>query len=83
MKNVTSHKKPAALTIEQKLASGGLLDFRREFCPWIGMCAVTGYKAVKAGRLRITKVGRNSKVAASDAIAYREALREASRSASA
>jgi hypothetical protein len=67
--------KPFALTVEQKLASGGFLDFRTEFCPWIGICTVTGYKEVKAGRVRLTKIGRSSKVAASDAIAYREAVR--------
>ena len=35
--------KPFALTVAQKLASGGFLDFRTEFCPWIGICTVTGY----------------------------------------
>jgi hypothetical protein len=43
------HKNPS-LSIEQRLASGGFLDFRREFCPWIGFCVVTGYKQVKAGQ---------------------------------
>lgn len=69
------NKKPFPLTIEQKLSSGGFLDFRREFCPWIGICAVTGYKQIKEGRLRLTKIGRKSVVAAQDAIAYRDALR--------
>jgi hypothetical protein len=69
------HQKPQSLTIEQKLASGGFLDFRLEFCPWIGVCTVTGYKLVKAGRVKITKIGRKSAVAAQDAIASREALR--------
>ena len=50
------------------------LDFRREFCPWIGFCVVTGYKQVRAGKIKITKVGRKSVVAAQDAIAYRDAL---------
>jgi hypothetical protein len=72
------HTKPSSLSVEQKIASGGMLDFRREFCPWIGICAVTGYKEVKAGRLRLTKIGRKSTVAAADAIAFRDALREAS-----
>jgi hypothetical protein len=66
------------LTIEQKLASGGFLDFRLEFCPWIGICKVTGYKEVKAGRLKLTKIGRKSTVAAADAFAYREMLRSGS-----
>jgi hypothetical protein len=78
MDNLTSRNKPPALTIEQKIASGGFLDFRREFCPWVGICAVTGYKEIKAGRLKITKLGRSTKVAASDAIAYRDELRAAS-----
>jgi hypothetical protein len=76
-------RNPSPLTIEQKLASGGFLDFRREFCPWVGMCAVTGYKQIKEGRLRLTKIGRKSVVAAQDAIAYREELRAASGSAKA
>jgi hypothetical protein len=67
--------RPSPITIEQKLASGGFLDFRREFCPWIGICAVTGYKQVKEGRLKLTKIGRKSVVAAQDAIACRDALR--------
>jgi hypothetical protein len=68
-------RKNPSLTIEQKLASGGFLDFRREFCPWIGFCVVTGYKQVNAGKIKITKVGRKSVVAAQDALAYRDALR--------
>jgi hypothetical protein len=68
---------PVRLTIEQKLASGGFLDFRREFCPWIGVCAVTGYKLAKAGHVKITKIGRKSTVTALDAFACREALRGA------
>jgi hypothetical protein len=71
-------RNPSPLTIEQKLASGGFLDFRREFCPWVGMCAVTGYKHVKAGRLKITKIGRKSTVTAPDAIAFRDDMRAAS-----
>jgi hypothetical protein len=74
-------KTAVALTVEQKIASGGLLDFRSEFCPWIGICAGTGYKEIKEGRLKLTKLGRKSTVAAEDAIAYRDALRAASRAA--
>lgn len=68
------HTKPYSLSVEQKIASGGMLDFRREFCPWIGICAVTGYKEVKSGRLRLTKIGRKSMVAVADALAYRDGL---------
>jgi hypothetical protein len=68
-------RKNPSLTIEQKLASGGSLDFRREFCPWIGFCVVIGYKQVNAGKIKITKVGRKSVVPAQDAIAHRDALR--------
>ena len=71
-------RNPLILTVEQKLSSGGFLDFRREFCPWIGICTVTGYKEVKAGRVKLTKIGRKSAVAAADAIAYRDAMRSAS-----
>ena len=71
--------KQSQLSIEQKLASGGFLDFRKEFCPWVGICAVTGYKEVNAGRLKLTKIGRKSTVAAPDALEYRDARRAASR----
>jgi hypothetical protein len=74
-------RNPSPLTIEQKLASGGFLDFRLEFCPWVGMCAVTGYKHVKAGCLKLTKIGRKSTVAAPDAIAFRDDMRAASAAA--
>ena len=73
-------RNPLSLTVEQKLASGGFLDFRREFCPWVGICAVTGYKHVKAGSLKLTKVGRKSTVAAPDAIAFRDDMRASSQS---
>jgi hypothetical protein len=63
------------LTIEQKLVSGGLLSLRREFCPWAGMCAVTAYKAISEGRLKVVKIGRKTMVTADDAIAFRDALR--------
>jgi hypothetical protein len=68
----------APFSIEQKIASGGFLNFRREFCPWVGICAVTGYKEAKEGRLRLTKIGRKTIVAVDDAIAYRDAVRAAS-----
>ncbi len=63
------------LTIEQKIASGGLLSLRREFCPWAGMCAVTAYKEAKAGHLKLTKIRGRTMVAAPDAIAYRDGQR--------
>jgi len=58
------------LTIAQKLAAGGFLSLKREFCPWAGACHVTAYKEAKAGRLRLTKIGRKTVVAAPDAIAF-------------
>jgi hypothetical protein len=64
-------------TIEQKLAAGGFLNFRHEFCLWAGICAVTAYKEAKAGRLRLAKIGRKTVVAAPDAIAFRDELRSA------
>jgi len=73
-------KKPKSISIKDKIASGALLDFAREFCPWVGITPPTAYKHVKSGKLKITKVGRKSTVAAADAIAFCDALREASRS---
>jgi hypothetical protein len=83
IKGGSMHKTPERLTIAEKLSAGGLLDFRREFCPWIGVSPVTAYKEVKAGRVTITKIGRKSMVAAEDAIAYRELLRRTVRVAAA
>jgi hypothetical protein len=57
----------AALTIEQKLSSGALLSLRREFCPWAGVCAVTAYKEIARGHLKIVKVGRKTMVTGTDA----------------
>jgi len=67
------------LSIEQKIKSGGFLKLRREFCPWVGICAGTAYKEVTAGRLRLTKVGNKTFVIAADAIEFRERLRKESR----
>jgi hypothetical protein len=65
------------LTIAQKIAAGGFLSLRHEFCPWAGICAVTAYKEARTGRLRLTKIGRKTVVAAPDAIAFRDELRSA------
>lgn len=68
----------ATVSIPEKLASGSLLHIRREFCPWIGISAVTAYKEVKAGRLKVTKIGHRTYVAAVDALAFRDAVIAAS-----
>jgi hypothetical protein len=39
------------------------------------MCAVTAYKAISEGRLKVVKIGRKTMVTADDAIAFRDALR--------
>jgi hypothetical protein len=69
------YKNPPRLPIEQKLAAGGLLSLRREFCPWAGICAVTAYKEISEGRLKVVKIGRNTMVAGQDAIAWRDCKR--------
>jgi hypothetical protein len=63
------------LTIEQKLAAGGLIGLRTEFCPWAGICPTTAYKEIGEGRLKVVKVGRSTKVAGADAFAWRDSLR--------
>jgi hypothetical protein len=68
-------RKNTSLTVAEKLAAGGLLSLRGEFCSWAGMCPVTAYKEISEGRLKVVKVGRKTMVAAQDAIAYRDALR--------
>ena len=65
----------SGLSIEQKIASGGMLHLRTEAAPWLGICPVSAYKLVKEGKLKVTKIGRRSLVAAPDAIACRDRLR--------
>jgi hypothetical protein len=64
-----------SLSLEQKLSCGALLSLKREFCPWAGICAVTAYKEISEGRLRIVKVGRKTLVAAADALVWRDRMR--------
>jgi hypothetical protein len=44
-------RKNTSLTVVEKLAAGGLLSLRKEFCSWAGMCPVTAYKEISEGRL--------------------------------
>ena len=67
----------STLSIAQKIAAGGFLNLKHEFCPWAGICTVTAYKEARAGRLKLTKIGRKTVVAGDDAIAYRDRLRSA------
>lgn len=67
------------MTVAEKFAAGGNLELADEFCPWAGICKVTAYAEQKRGLLRITKIGRKAVVAAPDAIAWRDARRDASR----
>jgi hypothetical protein len=64
-----------SLTVAEKLAAGGLLSLRKEFCSWAWMCPVTAYKEIPEGRLKVVKIGRKTMVAAQDALAYSDALR--------
>ena len=69
------HIKPPKVTIQDRLACGGMLSLRLELCPLAGVSAATAYKHVKAGHLKLTKIGRKTFVAADDAVAYLKGLR--------
>jgi hypothetical protein len=71
-------RKPLSLTIEQKFATGALLGFRHEFCAWIGIGVTSAYRELKAGNIKITKVGGKTMITPQDAIAARELFRSAS-----
>ena len=67
----------SSMSVQDKFISNGFLDFASEFCPWLGICRVTGYRLEKHGYLRLTKIGRKTVVAAQDATACRDSLRKA------
>ena len=69
------HNPPVKLTVKDKLEAGGLLDLRREFCPWAGISHVHAYAEIKRGNLTISKIGKRTLVAAADAFAYRDSKR--------
>jgi hypothetical protein len=47
----------------------------REFCRDFGPCRSVAYEEIKAGRLRIFKVGAATRIAGEDALAWRELKR--------
>jgi hypothetical protein len=69
------HHRPTPMTVAEKLSAGGLISLRKDFCGWAGICAVSAYREVREGRLRVTKIGRKTMVAATDALAWRDRMR--------
>lgn len=65
------------LSIAEKIAACGNLTVD-EFCAWAGISRVTAYGEASAKRLVLTKIGKSTRIVASDAIAWREARRLAS-----
>jgi hypothetical protein len=68
------HKAPAVVSVVEKLSSGAPLNFRREFCPWLGVGYVTGYALAKQGKLKLTKIGSKTVVMPVDAYACRDLI---------
>lgn len=66
------------LSIAERLLSGGNLTID-EFAAWAGIGRVTAYAEAAAGRLALTKIGKNTRIAAADAFAWRDARRESSK----
>lgn len=71
---VQMSKKNPFPSVADKLAAGGVLDFRSEFCPWIGISAVTGYELINSGKVKTAKLGRKRVITAPNAIAFRDSL---------
>jgi hypothetical protein len=46
-----------------------------EFCRDFGLCRSVAYEEIKAGRLRIFKVGASTRIAGEDAMAWRDSKR--------
>ena len=68
------NKKNPFPSVAEKIAAGGVLDFRSEFCPWIGVSAVTGYALIADGKVKTAKLGRKRVITAPNAIAFRDSL---------
>lgn len=65
-------KKPDFAAIGAKIAAGGVLDFRSEYCPWIGVSPVKGYELIRDEKVKTFKMGRGRKVTAANAIESRD-----------
>jgi excisionase family DNA binding protein len=66
------------LSVTERLASGGNLTID-EFAAWAGLGRVTVYSEIANGRLALTKIGKSSRIAAPDAVAWRDARRNESK----
>jgi len=67
-------KKNPFSSVADKIAAGAVLDFRSEFCPWIGVSAVTGYELISSGRVKTAKLGRKRVITTPNALAFRDSL---------
>jgi hypothetical protein len=67
-------KKNPLSSVAEKIAAGGVLDFRSEFCPWIGISPVTGYQLIADGKVKTSKIGRKRVITVPNAVAFRDAL---------
>lgn len=72
-------KRISSLSIAERLSAGGNLTIG-EFADWAGIGRVKAYSEISAGRLALTKIGKCSRIAAADALRWRDLMREASRS---
>ncbi len=63
------------LSIGEKIAAGGNLTVD-EFCVWAGISRVTTYNEASEGRLVLSKIGKSTRIAAPDALAWQRARRQ-------
>lgn len=76
--DMVMRKPPIQLSVQDRLAAGGLIDMRSEFCPWANISHVTAYREIEAGNLVVSRIGKRVLVAAADALAYRDSKRVSS-----
>ena len=73
---LTVPRRASSIPLEQKFRTGALLSVP-EFSEWADLSIGTVYAEIRSGRLKLTKIGRAARVAAPDALAWRDALRTA------
>lgn len=64
------------VSVAERLATGGFLSID-EVAQWLGISRGMLYKQVRAGDLKLSRIGKRSLVSAAAAIAYRDKLEAA------
>lgn len=62
------------LSIAERITAGGNLSID-EFADWAGIGRVSVYRQINIGQLKVTRVGKRTFIAATDARAWQDARR--------